>query len=223
MPRMPHGVAVNGGDLEKAHLQLVSTATASPLAFAVVAPADLNAFDFLFPTLQEDLDNLLPESTQTLVNLKRLGRIMEDREVDPGPGVASARDSNIPAAYTYFGQFVDHDITLEVQPADLPPSASGSVDVLVNDPHMAPLPADEIPKVLRNFRTATLDLDSLYGTPAPRDPNNGDKMLIGTVTKLNGTAEPLIRPPGKGDDNDLPREPRSADILHDRAAMIGDP
>jgi hypothetical protein len=88
---------------------------------------------------------------------------------------------------------------------------------------MTPMAVEEIPKVLRNFRTATLDLDNLYGPPAPRDPANGDKMLIGTVTKLNQTAEPLIRPPGKGDDNDLPREPRSGDSLHDRAAMIGDP
>jgi hypothetical protein len=32
-----------------------------------------------------------------------------------------------------------------------------------------------------------------------------------------------VRPPGKGDDNDLPREPRSPDIRHDRAAWIGDP
>jgi nucleoid-associated protein YgaU len=222
MPRMPHGVAVNGGDLEKAHLQLVSTATASPLAFAVVAPADLNAFDFLFPTLQEDPNNLLPESPQTLVNLKNLGRIMEDREVDPEPGVASTRDSNIPAAYTYFAQFVDHDITLEVQPADLPPSASGSMTQILA-PDMTPLSVAQIRAALRNFRSPSLDLDSLYGVPAPRDPNNGHKMLIGHVTPLNGTAKPSLRPPGKGDDNDLPREGRGADILHDRAAIIGDP
>ena len=48
-------------------------------------------------------------------------------------------------------------------------------------------------------------------------------MLIGKVTKLNGTSVPFKRPPGKGDDNDLPREPRNADPLHDRAALIGDP
>jgi hypothetical protein len=149
--------------------------------------------------------------------LKQLSFAMVDRNQRGG-----SNDSPIPAAYTYFGQFVDHDITLEVQPADLPPSASGSVGALLS-PNMAPMPADQIPKVLRNFRTATLDLDNLYGPPAPRDPANGDKMLIGTVTALGATEEPFVRPPGKGDDNDLPREPRNDDFLHDRAAMIGDP
>jgi hypothetical protein len=176
---------------------------------------DLHAFDFLFPDLQNDPANLLAESPQTVSDLKQLSFTMVDLN-------RRGDDSPIPAAYTYFGQFVDHDITLEVQPADLPPSASGSVSALLAD-DMSPLPREEIPKVLRNFRTGTLDLDSLYGPPAPRDPNNGDKMLIGTVTLLNGTAEPLIRPPGKLDDNDVPREPPSSDILHDRAAMIGDP
>ena len=47
--------------------------------------------------------------------------------------------------------------------------------------------------------------------------------LIGKVTKLNGTSVPVKRPPGKGDDNDLPRERRNADPLRDRAARIGDP
>ena len=63
----------------------------------------------------------------------------------------------------------------------------------------------------------------MYGPPAPRDPASHNKLLVGKVTTLNGTQVPLKRPPGKGDDNDLPREPRSADPLHDRAALIGDP
>jgi hypothetical protein len=65
-----------------------------------------------------------------------------------------------------------------------------------------------------------LDLDSVYGLPAPRD---GSKMVIGNVTKLNATAKPFLRPVKKDDGNDLPREPRSNDIEHDRAALIGDP
>ncbi|MGH3775334.1 MAG: peroxidase family protein [Pseudonocardiaceae bacterium] len=131
-------------------------------------------------------------------------------------------DSPIPAAYTYFAQFVDHDITFEVQPADLPPSASGDMAHLLAD-DMAPLSLQEIQNAIRNFRTATLDLDSLYGLPAPRDPANGAKMLLGHVFPLDGQEKPELRPPGKGDDNDLPREPRSDNILHDRAALIGDP
>jgi hypothetical protein len=134
--------------------------------------------------------------------------------------MGGANDSTIPAAYTYFGQFIDHDITLEVQ--DFPASASGTVTDLL-DPNMTPLSLAEVRNALRNFRSATLDLDSLYGLPAPRDPANGAKMRIGKVTNLNQAAEPFLRPPGKTDDNDLPREPRSQNELHDRAALIGDP
>src|SRR3954447_5160564 len=219
MARLPHGQAVTPellGITRRTLAEREQQVAQGPQQFAAAAvPEDLNAFDFLFPDLQKDPANLLPELTQTVSNLKQLSFAMVDLN-------QRGDDSPIPAAYTYFGQFVDHDVTLEVQPADLPPSASGSVSALLAD-DMAPLPADQIPKVLRNFRTATLDLDSLYGTPAPRDPANGDKMLIGNVSKLNRTDAGFVRPPGKGDDNDVPREPRSGDILHDRAAMIGDP
>src|SRR3954465_15375040 len=219
MARLPHGQVVTPELLQIARKTLEEReqeiTAGAPRAVAAAEAVGLNAFDFLFPDLQKDPANLLPELTQTVSNLKQLSFAMVDLN-------QRGDDSPIPAAYTYFGQFVDHDITLEVQPADLPPSASGSVPALLA-PDMAPLPADQIPKVLRNFRTGTLDLDSLYGPPAPRDPKNGDKMLIGTVTKLNATAEPLPRPEDKEDANALPREPRSADILHDRAAMIGDP
>src|SRR5215207_1549656 len=90
-------------------------------------------------------------------------------------------------------------------------------------PGLAPLPEAQIRDDLKNLRTASLELDSLYGPPAPRDPANHSRMLIGKVTKLNGTSVPFKRPPGKGDDNDLPREKRNADPLRDRAARIGDP
>jgi hypothetical protein len=221
MARLPHGQIVTPGRLQAARMSLAdreaNVEQGEMRALEAVPEEDLHDFNFLFPDLQKDPAKLLVESPQTVSALKQLSFAMVDLNQRGG-----TNDSPIPAAYTYFGQFVDHDITLEVQPADLPPSASGSISALLAD-DMAPLVADEIPKVLRNFRTGTLDLDSLYGPPAPRDPNNGDKMLIGTVTPLGATVEPLIRPPGKGDDNDLPREPRSSDFLHDRAAMIGDP
>jgi hypothetical protein len=178
-----------------------------PLSFAAVLPSDLQDFDFLFSDLQNDPANLLPESRQTRDNLVNLGREMLDAE-DTASGDG---DSDLPAAYTYFGQFVDHDITLETLSAPLPK---------LIDPELKPLPLDEIRETIRNVRTATLDLDSVYGLPAPRD---GSKMVIGNVTKLNATAKPFLRPVKKDDGNDLPREPRSNDIEHDRAALIGDP
>jgi hypothetical protein len=205
MPRLMHGAAIPLQNLLDARNELASRSAANPFAFAVAGTVDFNRFDFLFPELQDDPDNLLPESQTTRDALVALGRAMVDLSAD------ATGDSNIPAAYTYLGQFIDHDITLESE-----------VDTLPNllDPALVPLSRADIKARIRNIRTATLDLDSVYGLPAPQ---NGEKMLVGPVTSLSGTEKPLLRPPGKGNDNDLPREGRSTDFAHDRAALIGDP
>jgi Animal haem peroxidase/LysM domain len=207
MPRVGHGSSATPEQLAQAHAALVERAAEIDLGFAVAAPATLQDFDFLFPELQDDPAKLLPRSATTVKRLKELGRTM----VDPG---AATGDGTVPAIYTYFGQFVDHDITFET-------SSFRTADLLA--PGLAPLPVARIRDELKNLRTASLELDSLYGPPAPRDPANHSRLLVGKVTRLNGTQVPLKRPPGKGDDNDLPREPRNADPLFDRAARIGDP
>src|SRR4051812_14398376 len=92
-------------------------------------------FDYLFPDLQSQPNALLPASQNTTAALKELGATM----IEPGAGATLA--SNIPAAYTYFGQFVDHDIPLMAMPA-----------VVFNDPKLAPLPLNQIP-VIQNLRT----------------------------------------------------------------------
>lgn len=51
-------------------------------------------------------------------------------------------ESKTPAAYTYFGQFIDHDITL-----DPTPLSEAEID----------------PNRIKNFRTPRLDLDCIYG------------------------------------------------------------
>lgn len=56
----------------------------------------------------------------------------------------------IPAAYTYFGQFIDHDLTL-----DLVSAFEAEID----------------PESTRNFRTAALELDSLYGMGPQGSPH----------------------------------------------------
>jgi hypothetical protein len=209
MPRLSHGKTITLEALQEARDNLADHSAEVPLAFAAALPADLQDFDFLFSTLQQKPANLLPEAPTTRDNLVRLGQTMRDTS-----GGGADGDSVIPAAYTYFGQFVDHDITLETVSRTLQD---------ITDPNLTPLPLDEIRTKIRNARTATLDLDSVYGLPAPRDPANGAKMQLGVVTALNGPAKPFLRPPGKGDDNDLPREPRSLDPAHDRAALLGDP
>ncbi len=212
MPRLPHGRTATSEDMSRAREAVTAAGAADPLAFAAAPPAELHDVDFLFPTLQDDPDALLPESPETVRRLKALAVTMEDRDGAGG-------DSPVPAAYTYLGQFLDHDTTLEVRAEQPDAAGRGDLEHLLAD-DLAPLPADAVGGAVANGRTGTLDLDSVYGAPAPRA---GDRMVLGRVTRLGGTAPPLLRVPGKDDDNDLPRELPGPDVEHDRAALIGDP
>jgi len=124
-------------------------------------------------------------------------------------------DSTIPAPYTYFGQFIDHDITLTTAAGPTDP------DREVNKPFFDPLDPTNIPGVLKNRRTSGFDLDCLYGLqPVPGEedlavPFAGDKFVIGLVSAVGN------RPPGAADDNDLPRVERGRPNF--RRARIGDP
>jgi Animal haem peroxidase len=206
MPRLSHGTVVKLEDLRETREALAKRSADETLAFAALTPVDTQDFGFLLPRLQQDPDNLLPVARKTRDDLVALGRTVRDTGGQAGGG-----NARIPAAYTYFGQFVDHDITLETVSATLPE---------LFDPDLEPLRRTEIRDNIRNARTATLELDSVYGLPAPRA---GARMEIGRVEELGATEKPSLRPPGKDDANDLPREPRSQDPQHDRAALIGDP
>jgi hypothetical protein len=70
-------------------------------------------------------------------------------------------ESGIPGLYTYFGQFVDHDITF--------------------DP-MTTLIKHSDPNALTDFRTPALDLDNVYGRGPADEPylyDGGPKFLLG--------------------------------------------
>jgi len=206
MPRLPHGeVSTFDGFLE-ARKDIREASEDTALGFAAARPIITRDFGFLFPELQDDPANLLPESRQTRDNLVELGKTMRDA------GDGSSGDSDIPAVHTYLGQFVDHDITFETKSDELQ-------DLTSED--LAPLGRDEVNEKLQNARVPTLNLDSVYGLQAPRD---GARMKVGDVTRLNGTGKPRLRPPNKDDDHhDLPRKGRSEDEEQDRAACIGDP
>lgn len=193
---MPHGTNITPDTVQTARNSMAARAADIPLGFAVAQPLDTRSFDFLFPELQEDPANLLNVASKTRNDLVELGKAMS---------TVFGGDTNIPAAYTYFGQFVDHDITLETS------SAPGSQLVA---PDLTPLPLARIRQETQNLRTGALDLDSVYGLPAP---SRGAKMTLGRVSQSGA------RPPNKDDFNDLPREGRSGDVVHDRAALIGDP
>ena len=205
MPRIGHGAAITVDEIRAAAAAVAERSAGVALAFAAVTPADPSRFDYLFPMLQNDPGALLPQSAATVEHLKRLGRAMRDTASE------DENNSGIPAAYTYLGQFIDHDVTLETVSATLPQLLA---------PDLAPMSIDQVKATLFNTRTATLDLDSVYGVPAPRI---GPRMTIGAVSATGSADPPLQRPAGKGDDNDLPRDGRSEDPRFDRSALIGDP
>ncbi len=165
-----------------------------PFSFAVVG--DTTRFDYLLPQLQTR-EALLPEVAEMRGWLVELGNTMVESRHD------TRADSSIPSAYTYFGQFVDHDITFEAKSETL---------VKLSDQDFRVLTREEIGTKIENGRTPALDLDNVYYKPAPRD---GSRMVVGYVEGSGG------RHPGKA--NDLPRKGRNAkDPSEDRAALIGD-
>src|SRR5690606_4232278 len=81
------------------------------------------AFDYLFPELAERFPAFhLPvgdgASTRTVEALKELGAARVARpQAEPGEPPRDL-NSRVPAVYTYWGQFIDHDITLNTNGPD---------------------------------------------------------------------------------------------------------
>lgn len=117
-------------------------------------------------------------------------------------------DPAVPAGYTYLGQFVDHDLTMDATAAAL-----GS-DVSVDD--------------LLQGRSPALDLDSLYGR-GPTDRNDricyaddGVHLLVGRTAAVSGPppADPAANQDLDG--FDLPRSGLGSTKRERRAALIPD-
>ena len=108
-------------------------------------------------------------------NLKLLGAAMS-ASFDPVKDGKDDEESGIPALYTYFGQFIDHDVTFD-------PASS--------------LQQQNDPDALVDFRTPAFDLDNVYGRGPDDQPYmyNGNSFLLGSP--LSGGGDPNAK--------DLPR------------------
>jgi hypothetical protein len=114
---------------------------------------------------EERLDaHFLEFANQKMVEVP--GAVPEALALAPEAARRDEYDSDIPAGYTYLGQFIDHDITYN--PAS---------ELMRTDPGTS-----------RNFRTPRLDLDSVYGRGPDDQPYLYDqrsehkgKMLIGEI------------------------------------------
>lgn len=168
-------------------------------------------FDYLFDGLTGDAEAHLPatdEATRAAVvaGLKALGDAMVEDSLAVGEGVLQPTgNSIIPPVYTYWGQFIDHDLT-----------ANTDRDSAVSDitaPVLAPLEPAFVVENLKNLRQPTPNLDSVYGDGPTFDQANptkagrmydGIKFRIGTVGNDAEIAGVRI-PPENDDLRDLPR------------------
>jgi hypothetical protein len=143
-------------------------------------------FGRIFPALQP----LVPP----VEALDELGATMKDVT----PADPKGDNDDVPAGFTYLGQFIDHDITFDTTPIQ---------EVQVD------------PLALHNFRTPALDLDNVYGR-GPGDqpylyrlPPDDALFVIGSTNSTPGGGDPKVK-------TALPFDlPRGAQAQ----AIIGDP
>ena len=102
----------------------------------------------------------LPPFVPTDERIAEIAALMAEN----GRGDANLDNPDIPAGYTYLGQFIDHDITF--------------------DP-VSSLDRQNDPDALTNFRSPRFDLDCVYGRAHPTTRSSttagsgADKFLIG--------------------------------------------
>jgi Animal haem peroxidase len=128
-----------------------------------------SSFGRLFPVgeTSEYSEVLPPLNQQTNEQLAELAQGMLE-------GVATDNPKGTSAGITFFGQFIDHDLTLDNEPQ---PTDTVDVEGLVNG------------------RSFAFDLDSVYGGGPKKSPQlyDGDKFLIGTAA--DGVSPDLPRNP----------------------------
>lgn len=223
-----------------------SNAPLLPAAEAAVARDHLlhrydstTAFDYLFPELADRFPAFhLPvgdgATASTVQALTALGTAMVARPA-PVPGRPPVDlNSHVPAVYTYWGQFIDHDITLNTNGPDTTSGDGG--DQALGDVDASPF-AVFGPKVvvrsLHNGRHPALNLDSLYGSGPVFEGEPGVGTTRSEASYVPGSAklrlgriatEPVAFPGGPtfalvapGDDaqRDLPRDETGSPLIPD--------
>ena len=167
-------------------------------------------FGYLFDDLaaQFPAHHLPGDPAQVNAALEALGVALAEAPDPPGQAV----NSTIPPVYTYWGQFIDHDITANTD-------RQNTVTDLTVQP-VKPVPPADVQQALRNLRQPQLNLDSVYGDGPGADTTglyDGPALRVGEVAQANndGSAIPgdHVTPPGD-ERHDLPR--------NGTAAILGD-
>lgn len=146
-------------------------------------------------------------SEENLAALTALAEQMRDQPAAPdqpagwgSPGAPADTGDNLEIAsgYTYFGQFVDHDITF--------------------DP-LSQLQAKNDPDALHDFRSPRFDLDSLYGSGPVDEPFQYDRERD-KPTEQRSLATKFLLGSNRHGEEDLPR---TLPLESQGVAVIGDP
>jgi len=225
LPDLSHGghviddKAAGAAELARTQHSIVTAYTAG-----VTDPLDDSTpFGYLFDALADEWpDAHLPTDDPSMVvaALMELGAAMVE---DPPPSLdplQGANNSTIPPIYTYFGQFIDHDMT-----------ANTDRDSTTSDITASPfVPRDPryVAEHLRNLRDPALSLDSLYGDGPAFDAAastaaaafyDGIKLRVGKVAEAGKEGERPLRGDRIPPDGDLARDlPRDGS----GKALIGD-
>ncbi|WP_420862648.1 peroxidase family protein [Algirhabdus cladophorae] len=181
---------------------------------AGLSGSDAQSFGYMFP----DADGTPGDDPATVNALKALADAMTEAAGDP----AGANGDHAPI-FTYFGQFIDHDITANTdRDAPQPNPISEMTGAIV-----PPLDRADVVSNIVNLRNGSLRLDSLYGngptdTPftikvraALRDPADQAKMRLGTVAPSPGDLIPL---PADG----MADLPRLGEMIDDPASGLSE-
>ncbi len=143
-------------------------------------------FGRLFPSLSAFAPDT-PKVREALFELGKKGGLMDANDAPPPAPSNNPDNETVSAGFTFFGQFVDHDLSFDPT----------SILERQNDP-----------EALENFRTPTLALDNLYGA-GPRasrhlyDNANPAKFLI---DKLSDAADAQ---------DDVPRNRQNTALIGD--------
>jgi hypothetical protein len=105
-----------------------------------------------------DLPPLVVDDTRLLALAKAM-RDVDDQDAD------TQGDAKLPAGFTYLGQFIDHDVTLDTTP----------LTARIDDPD-----------AVENFRTPGLDLDSVYGLGPEGSPHLYERDAETLIDRLRG-------------------------------------
>jgi hypothetical protein len=168
-------------------------------------------FAYLKPDVASDPASQIPgDPAKVTADLTALGAAMIDDAAPTATDVAVKVNSTIPAVYTYWGQFIDHDMTANTD--------RGSVISDVTKSPIEPTDPAVVAAPLKNLRRPTFDLDSVYGNgpgldddyyrpdPGPADEGFYDGIRFRLGENATGAGIPGVRIPPEDDlSRDLPR------------------